>query len=382
MKIALVTNILTPYRKRFYDELSKQLQEANGELKVYVMTNDLPLRPWNYEALKAPYTELMSGKKIFIKGQDILFNSSVNCRMELFSPDVVILAGSWTYPTSWKMMLNKLKSKPRYYFWTESHNVRGTKIASKNLFIEVLKKKFYKLFDGYCIPGKYAEETVNELVGDFGERFYLPNLVDDTYYEQANILRANKKTIREKYNLPLEKKLFVTPARLIAIKGMDLFLRQIQDCASAKDATFVLAGEGPLEETIQTIVKENDLDVRLMGYCNQEQVRDFYAAADFFLLPSLLDPNPLTVIEASFSGLPLAVSYYVGNSPELVRNLENGIVYDTKNKQSVVEGFEFLMSASEEWIEKAGKESLEIATNNFKCIAETSKLIKYFVDKL
>jgi len=48
MRLAILTNILTPYRMRFYNELNTQLRLMNGELCVYVMTDELPLRPWTY----------------------------------------------------------------------------------------------------------------------------------------------------------------------------------------------------------------------------------------------------------------------------------------------------------------------------------------------
>ena len=40
MRLAILTNILTPYRMRFYNELNTQLRFMNGELRVYVMTDD------------------------------------------------------------------------------------------------------------------------------------------------------------------------------------------------------------------------------------------------------------------------------------------------------------------------------------------------------
>lgn len=375
MKIALVTNILTPYRMRFYTELSNQLQNIGGELKVFVMTSQLPLRPWTYEGLKSDFTELLPGKKIMIKGQDILFNGSISRKIKEFNPSVVILAGSWTYPTAWKMMLNKNEGT-RYYFWTESHNVRATPQASKGGLVFAAKKKFYNLFDGFCAPGKYAMDTIDGIVGGYGRRVRLPNLVDDEYYKEANIMRSKKDQIKSEYGIPEDKLLFVTPARLIQIKGMNTFLRKIVNNPYVKSAVFILAGEGELETELKSIAQEYGIDIRLMGYCNQDTIRKLYAAADYFLLPSLQDANPLTAIEAAFAGLPLCVSHYVGNSPELVSDKANGVVFDTVDDISVNEAFNFLMQVSSEWRHEAGKKSLKIASENFVCKVETHHLIE------
>lgn len=377
MKIVVVTNILTPYRMRFYGEMHKQLVEKGGDFKVFVMTKELPLRPWNYDSLQDSFTELLPGQKIMYHGQDELFNFSINKRLKKFAPDIVIIAGSWTYATSWQMLMNKLKGT-QYFFWSESHTVRATQAASKTGFWAWLKRFFYMRCDGFCVPGKYATETLNGIVGDHGKRVRLPNLVDNEYYSEAIVLRKNKSTLRSFYKLPLDKRVFITPARLITIKGIDTFLKQIADNEHKHNSVFVLAGEGPLEQPICEFAKENKVDVRLLGYCDQKIVRDLYAAADFFLLPSLQDHNPLTVIEGSFSGLPLCVSTYVGNSPELVIDKVNGVVYDTINKESVNAAFDFVMSASDEWIAEAGKKAHEVAAENFNCNDETAKLLNFF----
>ena len=362
---------------RFYGEVNKQLLEKGGELRVYVMTSELPLRPWTYDNLKESFTELLPGIKFMYHGQDELFNFSINRRLSEFSPHIVIIAGSWTYATCWLMLLKKQRGV-QYFFWSESHTVRATPVASKTGIFSKLKRKFYMLCDGFCVPGKYATETLNAIVGNHGKRVRLPNLVDDDFYSEVIKMREEKNSLRACYNLPLTKRVFITPARLIPIKGLDIFLAQVASNSKRMNAVFVLAGEGPLENSIRELAKSNELDVRLMGYCDQKTVRELYAASDFFLLPSLLDPNPLTVIEAAFSGLPLCISYYVGNSPELGIDKVNGVVFDTIDKKSVNDAFDFVMSASSEWIAEAGKKAHEIARESFSCVKETRRLLDCF----
>ena len=52
----------------------------------------------------------------------------------------------------------------------------------------------------------------------------------------------------------------------------------------------------------------------------------YYASADLFVLPSRHDPNPLSVVEALHSGLPVAVSEMAGNVEEAVAENRNGWV--------------------------------------------------------
>lgn len=379
MKIAIVTNILTPYRSYFYRELDAQLKKNNGILKVFVLTDELPLRPWKYEELAQDFTELVPGKKIYIKGEDFLINIKINKMLKLFSPDVAIIAGSWTYPTVWQILMNKLKGT-EYYFWTESHNNRATYVGTSNLTILKIKKCFYKKFDGFCVPGLYANETVNYLVGNHGRRVHLPNLVDEQYYIKAISLRENKEQLREKNLLPKDKKVLICPARLIPIKGIDVFLKNAANVNRIGDIVFLIAGEGPERKKITEIANELSIDVRLLGYCDQNKIRELYALSDMFWLPSLQDANPLTSIEAAFSGLPLLVSRYTGNSPELVHDYENGIIFDTMEEDSVRRALNFIINADKSWFELAGRISYQIAMNGFQCSVQTEKLIDQFND--
>lgn len=378
MKIAVVTNIITPYRKRFYDEMFEQLTAQGDDFKVFSMTDSLPLRPWIFQDLRSPYMTLLPGYKFIFKMQDmdILVNPKVNKYLNEYSPDIIIVAGSWTYPTTMQMLFHKLKNKPKYLFWTESHEHRAgnTEVRSKGL-LKKLKQKLYFKFDGFCVPGKYANDSVDSIVGTHGIRLRLPNLVDNGYYMVANELREHKPELRDKYGLPLNKTIFITPSRLIPRKGIDLFLSHLYGMPENERSVFILAGEGSLEQRIRDISEENNLDVRFMGYCNQDTIRELYAASDIFLLPSLSDPNPLTVIEAAFAGLPLCVAKYTGNNPELCRNNENGIVFETDNPVSVRETYKEVMSKSEDWLNQAGNLSLQIANENFDCNNEVHKFI-------
>ena len=107
MRIAFLTNILTPYRVFFFDQLYKTLRVEAGDMRVFVMTDSLPLRPWNFQDLKREYTVLLKSKKFFIHDNDFLISFNIKKEVIDFSPDILIVAGSWTYPTTWEVMFDK-----------------------------------------------------------------------------------------------------------------------------------------------------------------------------------------------------------------------------------------------------------------------------------
>jgi hypothetical protein len=55
-KVILLTNILTPYRKFFYDLLFKVFAQQGIDFKVLVTAESEPNRNWKYDELKSEYT--------------------------------------------------------------------------------------------------------------------------------------------------------------------------------------------------------------------------------------------------------------------------------------------------------------------------------------
>lgn len=379
MRIAFLTNILTPYRVSFYDELNADLEENGGTLKVFVMTDSLPLRPWTYEALKRDYTRLLSGTKVFIGDNDYLYNRNVINEVCQFNPDILIIAGSWTYPTFCIAVASKrIKRCCKRLLWTESHDFTGINSASKaNSIVRRIKKHIFNKFDGYCVPGKYAYETISRYV-DIKSKIVvnLPNLVDCKFYEKANEIRKNKKALRVRKGISENSFVFVSPARFVNLKGFVPFFENLGTSIEKKDVVFVLVGGGPEKSRIEKVCTDNKINVKLYDYQSQIEIREWLAAADAFLLPSLSDANPLSSIEAAWAGLPLCLSCYVGNGPELVKDGVNGVIFDPLDSVSVQKNTEYIINRNGEWMEKAREISYTIAKENFEIVKETKCLIK------
>jgi glycosyltransferase involved in cell wall biosynthesis len=87
----------------------------------------------------------------------------------------------------------------------------------------------------------------------------------------------------------------------------------------------VIVGEGPEHAGIQGIIQERQLTpyVRLLGL--RKDIPRLMRAADLFLLTSLSEGIPLTLIEAMASELPI-VATQVGGVPELVEDGITGLL--------------------------------------------------------
>jgi L-malate glycosyltransferase len=92
-----------------------------------------------------------------------------------------------------------------------------------------------------------------------------------------------------------------------------------------KDAKLVLVGEGPELGSIQEVVRRFQLEsnVRFLGL--RTDVARLLSAADLFLLTSISEGIPLTVIEAMAAGIPV-VATRVGGLAEVVADGQTGLL--------------------------------------------------------
>ena len=127
---------------------------------------------------------------------------------------------------------------------------------------------------------------------------------------------------------------FVQAGRLIEKKGFAASLRAFAQFAAVyPDATFTIAGEGPLLPQLQELARELKIDNRVVftGFVSQDQLRDLLYASHIFLHPSETgaDGNqegvPNSMLEAMASGLPVFATRH-GGIPEAIEHGVSGVL--------------------------------------------------------
>lgn len=96
------------------------------------------------------------------------------------------------------------------------------------------------------------------------------------------------------------------------------------------DARLALAGDGPLRPEVERLVAELGLadHVRLLGRVDDDDLRAWYRRADLTVVPTAeLEGFGLATAESMACGTPAAVTP-VGANPELVRDVDPGLVLD------------------------------------------------------
>jgi glycosyltransferase involved in cell wall biosynthesis len=80
-----------------------------------------------------------------------------------------------------------------------------------------------------------------------------------------------------------------------------------------------------------------------LGYVNDEhRIVSVYNAADVFVLPSLSENLPNTIMEAMACGVP-CIGFRVGGIPEEIDHLENGYVADYRSADDLARGLRYVL---------------------------------------
>ena len=165
----------------------------------------------------------------------------------------------------------------------------------------------------------------------------------------ANLYRpADKAESRRRCGLPSGRQLILFSAFKTTnpIKGL----------AYLQEACRILAAEHPETKEQMAVVAVGKASEDMkdsfpfafypMGYITDEhKLVDLYNAADLFVIPSLQDNLPNTVVEAMACGLP-CVGFRVGGIPQMIDHLSNGYVAEYRNAADLAAGIYQILNSN------------------------------------
>lgn len=363
MKIVILTNILSPYRRYLFDRLNEELEKNGDVLKVLLMSNTEPSRPWIYDDYKTDYTVLLKSKTIMIGKHFFHINKDLKKVLKDIQPDILIAAGSYTFPSVWKAISLKRLLNYKILFWSESHLDEQRNTTKLVLLIRnTIRKIIYRRFDGFWYAGKKSKEFILNYCKSTAKFFFVPNLVDKDVFSKSKLISNDEKNdIKRSINIDSNKKVLIIPARLIEVKGIIPFFEKLNIGRYLHNIVFVICGDGDQKDRISEIAKQKNIDIRLLGYQEPEELLKYYSISDVFLLPSLSDANPLTCVEALWSGLVIYISRNVGNYPEVVLEGINGYTFSNSDSNEMNSKLIKIIEADCQWYENAKEKSIEIA---------------------
>ena len=191
----------------------------------------------------------------------------------------------------------------------------------------------------------------------------IPNPIDTRIYK-----KGDKQEARQRLGLPLDKKLILFASQRVTNvnKGMDYLIEACRQLQIDNAAVVILGGHA------EEVVSQLSLEAYPLGYVNEEQrIVDVYHAADVFVLPSLSENLPNTIMEAMACGVP-CVGFRVGGIPEEIDHRRNGYVADYRSAEDLARGIRWILTEAD--YETLSKNAVQKVVQNY---SQQSVALKY-----
>ena len=178
-------------------------------------------------------------------------------------------------------------------------------------------KKIFDIFFGYRIlrdaskiiaSTKIEAEQYKRMGVGEGKIEIVPNGIDLSEY--GNLPEKGK--FRRKYSIGDDEKIILYLGRIHKIKGLDLLAKAFMDLSKELDSLKLVIA-GPDDGFLSTLKKQiEDLNIgdRILftGLIPEKDKLGAYVDADVYVLPSVYETFPVTVLEACACGTPVIVT--------------------------------------------------------------------------
>lgn len=306
MKILIISSFPAPYRVDVFKEISKV-----HETTVFFETNKDQNRSAEWFVKNSQFKFEILDNKI----------SKENYKQALknIKQFDVVLAYDFYLKSAMIAQLICIFNKIPYFI-----NCDGAFI-NNNFIKKQIKSYFIKNARGCFASGIYAKKYFM-YYGAKEENIYIH---DFTSLHGEDILEERisdneKQKLKEILGLT-GKKVVLSIGQFIERKGYDILLEAWKSVN--KEYELVIIGGGILEKEYLDFIEEHNLkNVKILGYKSKEDIKQYYKAADVFVLPTREDIWGLVINEAMANGLPIITTDKCIAGIELIENGKNGFI--------------------------------------------------------
>lgn len=327
MKVLFLTNLPSPYRVNFFNELGKYC-----DLTVVYERHGSPIREksWvsnnaiNFKVIHLNAKEIGSRNTICFKVINVLRDKYDHIVISIYSTVTSMIA--MTYLT--------LKGIP---FIISSDG--GFRKKDSNLKYKI-KYHFISSASAWLSTGKITTDYLTYYGADIKRvRVYPFTSVSEVDILGATLSDTEKEAYKKKLGIT-EKKVLLSVGQFVYRKGYDILLKA---CSKMDGSIGVyIVGGRPTEEYLNLKNQLGLENVHFIDFMNKDKLSDYYKATDIFILPTREDIWGLVINEAMSYGLPVISTDKCIAALELIENGVNGYIVPIENSDAIAEKVNYL----------------------------------------
>jgi glycosyltransferase involved in cell wall biosynthesis len=310
MKLAIVTNILTPYRLPLFAAMAERV----AALRVFVMASSEENRDWQLPPARFDW-QVLPGWHLRPPGASVAMhvNHGVAKALGAFGPDAV-LSGGFT-PANVAAWAYCLRHRRAFFNWGE--------LGAVDLRAAFPKRLLRRVLISGARGAVASSSTAREVFLHYGARpervlrALMPIDVEGLHTRAAAYRHSDAyKAARASFSTPI----LLNVGRIVDSKGYrELFALYEQVLTRHPNATLLIAGDGPRRGFYQELAQQRGLsNVHFLGFQQADEVAKLLALADVFVFPTLNDPFGAVLCEAMAAELPAVASVHAAATLDLV----------------------------------------------------------------
>jgi glycosyltransferase involved in cell wall biosynthesis len=183
--------------------------------------------------------------------------------------------------------------------------------------------------------------------------------------------RSEKQRICRDFGLSPNSRIISTTARLTPQKGVEFLIRAMREVVNAfADAVLLVVGAGELEQQLKALSGELGLGSQVIFTGYRSDAEAFVAASELFVLPSLWEGLPYSLLEAMSAGKPVVTTTVCSH---VVSDGETGLVVPPSDPQALASAIRKILgdAVAARRMGKSGREKLETQFSAERMAKET-----------
>lgn len=325
-KVVIITNKPAPYRVALFNYLSKTYK--NYEFHIIYSVKQTKYRKWNVPDSDAESVNFLKSLIIPFKRKydtyELVIPFGVGKTLRKLSPDVIV-ASEYNLAVQAAFRWAKRHKVP-YISWSDA-----TAVSERN--IKPLKIKIRRKIVAGSTALIASSSKTKELQISYGadaKNIFVSLLTVDT-----------EKYLVKKNDYP-QKIIYV--GYIFERKGIDLLFNSL--ALLHNDFALEIYGAGELTPELSQLAKKLGIynKIHVNGFLQADKLKEKYAEAGLFVLPTREDCFGLVILEAMCASLPVVVSKYADGSYDLVKDGENGFITDPYDAKKTAEKIDLLLS--------------------------------------
>jgi glycosyltransferase involved in cell wall biosynthesis len=145
-----------------------------------------------------------------------------------------------------------------------------------------------------------------------------------------------------------KKNIVATIAELHPNKGLPYLIEAMKTVVTQQANTICLIiGDGQDKNSLSELIKSNNLSDKVFLTGRVDNASDYLKAITVFVLPSLKEGLPYTILESGMASLA-TVATTVGGIPEIVEDMKSGILIQPRNSKELAHAISFMIEHPEE----------------------------------